>query len=122
MGIPAMQYMNLTVGATTTGGPLGPLSVDCVEGFSMTVITTGTLTGVFRFYRSNDPRARQDHPQRASAVWQEFTSDVSALISNPAGGAAQFTVDVSDFRSDYVRMDYVHTSGTGTVQAFFTAQ
>lgn len=120
MGIPAVQYMNLAAGATTTGGAYGPLSVDGVEGFSATVITTGTLTGAFRFYRSNDPRARQDHFERSSAVWQEFTTDVSAMISNPAGAAAQFTVDVSDFRSDYLRIDYTHTSGSGTVKIFLT--
>jgi len=120
MGIPAFQYMNLAAGATTTGGAIGPLTADYVEDFSATVITTGTLTGAFRFYRSNDPRARSDNADRANAKWQEFTADVSAMISNPAGSTTQFTVDVSDFRSDYLRIDYTHTSGSGTVQIYLT--
>jgi hypothetical protein len=86
------------------------------------VITTGTLTGSFKFYLSNDPRARQDNADKANAVWQEFTTDVAAMITNPAAGTTQFTVNVSDFRADYVRMDYVHSGGSGTVKAYFTAE
>jgi hypothetical protein len=115
----AMGYMNLAAGATTTGNAiwLGP---DNVAGWSMTVTTTGTLTGSFKFYASDDPRARPDRADKANATWTEFTSDVSASITNPAGGAVTFKVMVSGFRSDFVRMDYVHVSGSGTVAANFS--
>lgn len=117
--IPAMNYMNLSSGANTTGGSLW-LAPDDVVGWSMTVTTTGTLTGAFKFYASDDPRARQDHPSKASATWTEFTSDVSSQISNPAGSTTTFKVMVSNFRSDFMRMDYAHTSGAGTVIANFS--
>lgn len=115
----AMGYLNLAAGASTTGGSLW-LAPDHVPGWSMTVTTTGTLTGSFKFYASDDPRARQDHPSKASATWTEFTSDVSSMITNPAGGTATFKVMVSNFRSDFLRMDYVHVSGSGTVIANFS--
>jgi hypothetical protein len=121
MGYLAMPYLALTAGATTTGGAIW-LAPDNVSGWSMTVVTTGTLTGTFRFYRSDDPRARPDSSaaDRAAAVWTEFTADVATSISNPGGGAVQFSVMVSDFRSAFMRMDYTHTSGTGTVMAYFS--
>jgi hypothetical protein len=116
-----MPYITLTAGTTTTGTALW-LGPDGIQGWSMHVITTGTLTGSFRFYRSSDPRARPDRSavDQAAAKWREFTSDVAAQISNPAAGTTDFEVMVSDFRSDFVRMDYVHTSGTGTVTSFFS--
>jgi hypothetical protein len=119
----AMPYMTLTAGANTTGQSLC-LGPDGITGWSMTVVTTGTLTGAFRFYASDDPRARPDRNavDRAAAVWVEFTAEVAAQISNPAAGATTFKVMVSDFRSDFLRMDYVHTSGTGTVTTFFSGR
>ena len=124
MGIPAFQYMNLSSGVTTTGGAIGPLTADRCTGFSATVNTTGTLTGTFKFYLSNDPRARQDRSSadRAAAVWTEFTTDVSSMITNPSGGTTSFTVNVSDFRAEYLRVDYTHTSGSGTVQIYVTCE
>lgn len=121
MGISAMKYMNLPAGVTTTGGSLW-LEPDCVGNWSMSVSTTGTLTGAFRFYRSDDPRARQDRsPQdRAAAKWAEFTTEVAAQITNPAGGAVSFQVTRTDFPHDFLRMDYVHTGGAGTVEAYFS--
>jgi len=55
-----------------------------------------------------------------AAAWKEFTSDVSSMISNPAGGTTDFEVMASDFRADFLRMDYVHVSGSGTVTVFFS--
>jgi len=117
----AMPYMTLAAGASTTGGSLW-LGPDNVAGWSMHIITTGTLTGSFKFYRSSDPRARPDRStaDRAAAAWKEFTSDVSSMISNPAGGTTDFEVMASDFRADFLRMDYVHVSGSGTVTVFFS--
>ena len=116
-------YMTLTTGLTTTGNALW-LSPDEIDGWSMQVTTTGTLTGTFRFYWSNDPRARPDNSAavKAAADWREFTSDVSAMIVNPAAGATTFEVMVDNFKRAYLRMDYVHTSGTGTVSALFSGR
>jgi hypothetical protein len=118
--IPPMKYLDLPVGVTTTGNALW-LAPDGIAGWSMSV-KTGSLTGAFRFYRSDDPRARPDSSpvDRAAAVWAEFTSEVASQITNPAAGAALFNVVVPNFRSAFLRMDYVHTSGTGPVEAFFS--
>ena len=119
----AMPYMTLTAGTNTTGNTLW-LGPDGITKWSMMVITTATLTGNFRFYRSSDPRARPDRTavDRAAAVWTEFTADVAASITDPAGGVVAFEVMVSDFASDFLRMDYAHTSGTGTVTSFFSGR
>ncbi len=119
----AMPYMTLAAGTNTTGNALW-LGPDGITGWSMTVVTTGTLTGTFRFYASDDPRARPDRSaaDRAAAAWVEFTADVSTMITDPAGGAVTFKVMVSDFQSDFLRMDYAHTSGTGTVSSFFSGR
>ncbi len=114
-------YMTLAAGATTTGGALW-LAPDCISNWSMQVVTTGTLTGAFRFYESNDMRARPDHPDRANAVWHEFTSEVASQWTNPAGGAVVFRVKGEDQSAQFMRMDYVHTSGTGTVSARFSGR
>lgn len=118
----AMPYTTLTVPVTTTGGALW-LGPDGITAWSMTVVVTGTLTGVFRFYASDDPRARPDRSavDRAAAVWVEFTSDVSSMITNP-GNTVTFKVMVSNFASDFLRMDYVHTSGTATIASYFSGR
>lgn len=120
MGIGAMQYLSVTNPTGTTTGATLWLEPDCVHGFAMTAKTTGTLTGAFKFYKSQDPRARPDNASTSSAVWDEFTTEVASQITNPAGGTAQFDVDVSDFRAAFLRVDYVHTSGTGTITMFFS--
>jgi hypothetical protein len=123
MPITAMKYLTLTSNTTTTGGSLW-LAPDCCDGFSMTVKYVNLVAGIgaFKFYKSNDPRARSDHPDKASAVWDEFTSAVASQITNPASASAQFSVDVSGFRADFLRMDYNATSGTLTsIDAWFSA-
>lgn len=117
--IPPIRYLAQTAGATATGRTLW-LAPDGCNGWSMTV-KTGVVTGAFTFQKSNDPRARPDSGETSSAVWDDFTADVASQISNPAGGAVQFDVDVSDFRAHFLRMTYTHTSGTGAVDAYFSA-
>lgn len=124
MGQPSQRYLtasNVSGAVTLSGGPLW-LGVDEVTGFSITVATTGTLTGAFRFYLSDDPRARQDAlpAERALAKWIEFTSSLSSQITNPAGAAANFHVMASDFRAGFLRMDYVGVSGSGAIESFYS--
>lgn len=120
---PSQKYMTTPVTAITIkrGGSLW-LAPDCINGFSMTVNTTGNLAGAFRFYMSNDPRARQDasFDDQAAAKWAEFTGDLTAQILNPAGAPTTFTVVVSDFRAGFLRMDFEASAGTGTVESWYS--
>lgn len=121
--ISAVKYMTLAANTSTTGGSMW-LSPDGCSNLSFTVKYADLVAGVgaFKFFKSNDPRARQDHPDKANAVWTEFTTDVASQITNPASASAQFDVDVTDFASDFVRMDYASTSGTLTsIDAWFSA-
>jgi hypothetical protein len=120
---PSQKYMTVSVpGAGTIRGGSLWLGADCITGFSMTVQTTGTLTGAFLFYLSNDPRARQDASptDQAAAVWGEFTSIVGSQVVNPAGTPVTFFVMVSDFRAGFLRMDYVGASGAGTIASWYS--
>jgi hypothetical protein len=121
---PSQKYMfgTVPVGAVTIrGGSLWP-GADCVTGFSFTVVTVGTLAGAFRFYMSDDPRARQDASatDQALARWNEFTAAVAAQIVNPAGAPTNFQVMASDFRSGFVRMDFVGTGGAGAIESWYS--
>lgn len=123
-GHPSQKYLtNPTVsGAVTVSGGSMWLGADCVTGFSITVRTTGTLTGAFRFYMSDDPRARQDASpaDQAAAVWIEFTSSLTAQIVNPAGSPTSFHVMASDFRAGFLKMDYVGVSGAGAIESWYS--
>lgn len=121
---PSQLYMTATNPASTTvrGGSMW-LAADCCTGFSMTVKTTGTLTGAFKFYSSNDPRARQDATaaDQAAAVWDEFTTEIASQITNPSASAVQFRVMVSDFRGGFLHMDYVGGgAGAGTISSWYS--
>lgn len=121
--IGAMKYMTLASNVDATGGSIW-LDPDGCNGFSFTVKYVDLVAGVgaFKFFKSNDPRARQDHWDKANAVWTEFTTDVAAQLTNPASASAQFDVDVPEFHADFVRMDYDATSGTLTsVDVWFSA-
>ena len=106
---------------TWRGGSLY-LNADAITGFSITVVAAGTMTGAFRFYSSDDPRARQDASasDQAAARWNEFTTAVAAQIVNPAGGPTNFQVQVSDFRAGFLRMDYENVSGIGGVNSWYS--
>jgi hypothetical protein len=120
---PSQKYMTTPVTAVTIkrGGSMY-LNADAITGFSMTVVTTGNLVGAFKFYSSDDPRARQDAPQdvQFAAKWNEFTTAVAAQIVNPAGAPTNFQVQVSDFRAGFMRMDFEATAGTGTVESWYS--
>jgi hypothetical protein len=120
---PSQKYMFTPVTAITIkrGGSMY-LGADSITGFSMTVSTTGNLAGAFRFYLSDDPRARQDMSitDQAAAKWMEFTSVVASQVVNPAGTPVSFQVLVSDFRSGFMRMDFEASAGTGTVESWYS--
>ena len=116
------MFGTVPVGAVTIKGGSLWLGADAINGFSMTVATLGTLAGAFRFYMSDDPRARQDASaaDQLLAKWTEFTSDMAAQITNPAGGAVNFRVMASDFRAGFLRMDFVGTGGAGAIESWYS--
>lgn len=120
---PSQKYMTVAgAGAGVIRGGSLWLGADCISGWSMTVSTTGTLTGAFRFYAADDPRARQDASAADQLLvkWTEFTSDVTTQIVNPAGTPTTFRVMVSDFRSGFLHMDYAGVSGAGNIESWYS--
>jgi hypothetical protein len=118
-----IKYMTLAAGATTTGGPIW-LAPDSINNWQMSVVT-GTLTGTFTFETSNDPRARQtaSATDQAAAKWTDITATLTQGISNPSASAVDFVAinkATIPWAGSFLRMKYTHTSGSGSVDAYFT--
>jgi hypothetical protein len=73
----------------------------------------GAVTGTLKVETSNDPRARPDHPDYASSLWQDSTTDFG--LTTPAGGAADFNVPFDNVNFEFLRISYTHAAGTGTL-------
>lgn len=111
-------YINATTGATTTGGSIW-LAPDNVRLLSFHN-EWASNTGAFTFFGSNDPRARQGHPDYASADWDDITSQLT--ITDPSGGAGDDIVQVADVTFAYIRMTYTKNAGTGVLKSYFSGK
>ena len=78
------------------------------DGYGLTIITTGTLTGTFTLWMTDKP-----NPNLAND--NDWVQDATFAPTNPAGSAVSFRDDASNAKSMYKRIKYVHSSGTGTI-------
>lgn len=90
------------------------------NGFSVHLVTTGTLTGAtgWAIEGSNGPELnnrRSSGPDTTTFDWV----DLGLTISQPAGAATNQLIIASDWRGGWIRVRWVHTgvSGTGNVAA-----
>lgn len=112
-------YLSLEPGADTTGGSIW-LAPDNVRLLSFHNEWTGTEAATLTFYGSNDPRARQDHPDYSSAHWDDISSQLT--YTDPAGSAGDDIVQVADVTFAFIRMDYNHTGGAGNFFSHFAGK
>lgn len=80
----------------------------------------GICTGTFKVETSNDPRARADHPDYSSSVWEDSTSDFG--LADPAGGAADFNVPFDNVNFEFLRISYTHSSGSGSLYVWVSGR
>lgn len=80
------------------------------DGYGLTVITTGSLTGTFTLWMTD-----KAHPSTADDT--DWVQDTTFSPSNPAGGAVKFRDDGGNAKAGFKRLKYVHSSGTGTIYA-----
>lgn len=104
-----------------------------IIGFSLQLVTTGTLTGSWKIEFSNDyfdnGSAPTNQPQNAGD-WVDMTAKFSATnfflgpaaISQPAGSATDQFLMGSFVRIRAIRVTFTAASGSGTVQALCTAE
>ena len=72
---------------------------------------TGTTAGTFTVQVSNVASPAEDDDDD----WIDLTLDDA--ITQPAGSAGKFGVDLSEVGFEWIRLKYVNASGTGTVTA-----
>lgn len=115
------KYMDFTATSTNTvtGGSiwLGP---DHITGGSFHVEVGGDATGTFKYYASNDPRARPDHAEFANRDGDEITSDLT--FTNPAGSGVSEIVSISDMQFEFIWVTYTNSSGEGPVKVYFSGR
>jgi len=112
------RVINLAAAATNAGKSICLLEDNCPN--VSFVISYGAIVGVIKVWISNDLRARANHPDYASAVWYDATSEYT-LFTDPAGVAGTIYIGLSDVGVGFIRLAYTHTSGTGVLYAWISA-
>ena len=88
--------------------------------WSATVITQGVV-GNLQWQVSNDLGRTQYPPPTGIVNWSSDPSLQTPMSSSGTDQCVDFW-NVQDAGYSYLRMAWVHTSGTGTIDAFFTGK
>lgn len=98
-------------GAVTTYSDMW--SGESGDGYGLTLGTTGTLTGTFTLWMTDNPFPRLDSDQ-------DWVQDTAFTPTNPAGAGVLFRDDAANAKAYRKRIKFVSTAGTGTVQGRVT--
>jgi hypothetical protein len=115
-GIPPFLYLDITAGATTQGGSI-PLWPDSVNKVSVSA-SWGVNTGTWKVEFSDDPRADDNHPDHANAVWHDKTAALG--LTNPAGGASSDEKSMDNANYGYMQILYTKGAGTAAIKVHVT--
>ncbi len=88
-----------------------PWSGRLADGYGLHVNYTGTLTGTFTLWMS-------DKQKPSLADDTDWVQDTGFAPTNPAGSAGKFRDDTSNAKSEWKRLKYVQSSGSGTITAY----
>jgi hypothetical protein len=107
---PAIQGITLSGAGTVYSDPFSGMNSD---GASMTVFTTGTLTGTFTLWFTDvrNPSLADD---------SQWTQDTTFAPTNPAGAAIKFTDSMGNAKALRKRLKFVGASGAGTITGYAT--
>lgn len=107
---PTLFVANVT-GAQTVYSDV--FSGESSDGFSLSVFTTGTLTGTFTLWFTDNmfPDLTTDN---------DWIQDTSFSPTNPAGSAVKFFDEAGNAKAFRKRLKFVSASGTGTLKATVT--
>jgi hypothetical protein len=81
------------------------------DGYGLTVLTTGTLTGTFTLWMTDKP-----FPNLAND--SDWVQDTTFAPTNPAGAGVSFRDDAGNAKAFHKRLKLVVSGGTGTAFAY----
>lgn len=84
--------------------------------FGLTVVTSGTLTGTWTLWATDNPNASEAD----DTDWVDQSSHADFVETNPAGSTTKWRVNSVLMRAGKFRLKYVNTSGTGNIYAYVT--
>lgn len=85
------------------------------DGFGLQLQWTGTPTGTFTLWMSDD-----EFPNFSSDT--DWVQDTSFAPSNPAGAPGNMRDDVANAKARWKRVKYVNASGTGVLKGWMSVQ
>ena len=101
------------VAASSTNTYYSDLIVCGREGLSITIETSGTLTGTWTLWKCD-----RMHPELSDDTgWVDMSTHAEFVETNPAGAATKWSVNAPSLRGRFYRLKYVNASGTGTLTA-----
>lgn len=107
MGVTGATTGPVSVSSTNTYKTT-PMSVVFLQSCSFQPVWTGTPTGTFTVYVSND-----------QINWDLLPASVTG---NPAGSAGHTTIPCYGFSTAWIQLWYTNASGSGTVAATFVGK
>lgn len=120
MAFNPMYQNHLVNGASLAATYTSPIQVlHMQDNLGIQLNWTGTPTGTFAFQVSADYAQTQEGTVQNPGHWVTLT--VTPTIS-AAGSADQAYVDLNQLSSQWVRIVYTRTSGSGTLDVWTTAK
>lgn len=84
--------------------------------FGLTVVTSGTLTGTWTLWATDNPNASEAD----DTDWVDQSSHADFVETNPTGSTTKWRVNSVLMRAGKFRLKYVNASGTGNIYAYVT--
>ena len=113
------KFQNIT-NAAMTGNITSPATaIHFMDNIGVQLNFTGTPTGTFQVQVSIDYMQDQEGNIQNPGNW------IPILLPQPAvasGGPGFIYIDLNELSSPWVRVVYVFTSGTGTLNSFITGK
>lgn len=82
--------------------------------FGLTVVTSGTLTGTWTLWATDNPNASEAD----DTDWVDMSAHADFVEANPAGAATKWRVNSTLLRAGKLRLKYVNASGEGNIYAY----
>jgi hypothetical protein len=98
----APQVMSVSVTGTNTYNS-GPIAAGNKDNIGLQVVFTGTMTGTFSITVTNNPAVVGD------------TLSFNPVIVQPTGSSMEFSVSLNQLPFPYYTINYVNSSGSGTL-------
>ena len=84
------------------------------DDFGLTVVTSGTLTGTWTLWCTDNINA----DPATDVDWVDSSAEPEFIETNPAAGATKWRVNAVLLRAAKCRLKYVNASGTGVLAAY----